>query len=458
MSKASHEFDEVEDDTTNSKNVYKDKNGSYFGGESMSKQNWKEELCLLKSIGSHENIVRFFICCTFDDSSIRKLTELCDASLEDYVEATKSNSSSRIVPFTQRYSDMKDDDLNQNHKNYFKPNSDNLPLCLDLLHQTAQGLKYLHDNNIIHRNIQPPNVYLTRTSQNKTVAKLGGFRYCKKESSENTDDPAREDTTALMYMASECHAGRWSKESDIFAFGILIYFTLTKGDHPYAGTRPSSAQNKKQTIVSNIKKQNNPNLKKQRLDSDKEKQETQTAIIQQLIDHEPKRRLTVDEALYHPTFYTPQRKLEFLLKVRESVKIIWTKKSHLLHKKIAAVLKNFKYDPEIVFQNHHYLIDEKPDVDEISGWQPLSYSCGSIKNLLNDLRNKVAHACDRTKDIPLEFRNDFGVTDDSFSHAKFLEIFVTNHFPKLLADLYNCYRSYNKTKKREERYAANFYP
>ena len=83
MSKASHKFREVEDDTTNPKNVYEDENGSYFGGEIMSGQKWKEELSFLRSIGSHENIVRFFICCRFDDLSVRKLTELCDASLED---------------------------------------------------------------------------------------------------------------------------------------------------------------------------------------------------------------------------------------------------------------------------------------------------------------------------------------------------------------------------------------
>ena len=59
MSKASHEFCEVEDDTTNPKNVYEDKNGSYFGGEIMSGQKWKEELSFLRSICSHEKLLGF---------------------------------------------------------------------------------------------------------------------------------------------------------------------------------------------------------------------------------------------------------------------------------------------------------------------------------------------------------------------------------------------------------------
>ena len=298
-----------------------------------------------------------------------------------------------------------------------------------MLRQTAQGLKHLHDNDVIHRIIQPSNVFLIRTSQNKTVAKLGGFRYCKKCSSKKTDDSAKEDKTALMYMASECNEGIWSKKSDMFALGILIYYTLTEGDHPFEDPRPRSAQSRVEVyIASNIKKQNS-NLEKQRLDSDKEKRETQTAMIQQLIDHQPKRRLTVDEVLYHPTFYTPQRKLEFLLKVRESVKIIWHKKNHSLHKKIAEVLKNVEYDPKEVLKKHDYLTDLKWEVNH--GWQAI-YSCGGIKNLLNDLRNKVAHACDKPENIPPQFRKDFEVTYESFSHAKFVEIFVTAHFPKCL--------------------------
>ena len=450
MSKASHKFDEVEDYTTNSKNVYKDENGVYFSGEVTSGQDWKEELCLLKRIGSHENIVRFFICCTFDDLSVRKLTELCDASLEVYIEAKKKNCE--LTPLTQYYSDKKIKSP-KNPKEYFLPYNEDLPIELDLLHQTAKGLKYLHDNDIIHRNIQPSNVLLTRTSQNITVAKLGGFQYsCQLE-----------EPVANIYMATECHEGKWTKESDIFSYGILTYYTLTEGSHPFKFSirRKWCIDKVEEKIISNIKEKKVAKVKHMELlNADDENRETQKAMIEQMVDHNSKGRLTIDEVLYHPTFYTPQRKLEFLLKVRESVKIFWTKKDHSLKTEIDRVIKGYekKFDANKIFKKHYYFIDPKLEVE--NGWQPLYDTSGNIKTHLNGLRNKVAHACDTQKEkgTPLQFQKDFEVTDDSFSHAKFVRIFVTAHFPKLLVDLYNCYHSYNKTKQPKERYAVSFYP
>ena len=518
---ASHKFFEVKND--GSKSVYKDENDSYFSGEILSEsklnQQWKKDLRFLQNIGSHENIEKFFMCCTFDDMSVRKLTELCDSSLKDYIESFNNNH--KIIPLTlQCYFDTKNNSQ-KDLKDYFKPNSDDLPLCLDLLHQTAQGLKYLHDNDIIHRNIHPSNVFLTRTFQNKTVAKLGDFRHSRKEvkqrktfqhsrktlewsnstkSKRSSSAPpsfgrgwvaptpiphnrklkfkpkdsqlekkvknlSLECEPARTYMASECYDKEniGSRESDIFAFGILTYYTLTKGGHPFKfSIRQKWDQDRvDETIASNIKGKIRARVNEQFLKAnDKERKETQKAMIEQMVDHNPQNRLTINEVLYHPAFYTPQRKLEFLLKVRESVKIFWTKKDHPLKIKIDEVLEGYKkkINPKKIFWNYRYLTDPKLEVDK--GWKPLYHAGGNIKTILEGLRDKVAHACDiqQEKGTPPEFIKDFEVTDDSFSHAKFVEIFVTTHFPKLLVDLYDSYHDYNKTKKREEHYAANFYP
>ena len=222
-----HNFTKVEDPTIISTKglLYKGEKGKYFAAEKISENTMNqllvEDLRFFRGIESHENIVRCFIYCTFDDQSVLKLTEVGDATLEQYV------NNREVIPLKQLYSAQQ----TTTSEEHFQCNSTDFPIKLDLLHQTAQGLKYLHDNAIIHRNIRPLNVSLTLNFNDKIVAKLGGFRYSKKSqnneisSNQAADCPSQDDETVKLYMASECHNGTWSKESDVFAFGILTYYT-----------------------------------------------------------------------------------------------------------------------------------------------------------------------------------------------------------------------------------------
>ena len=345
----SHRFTKVDNLTKGL--LYKGEKGTYFAAEKMSvntmNQSLEEDLRFFRGIESHENIVRCFIYCTFDDQSVLKLTEVGDANLEEYA------NNRNILPLTQLYSAQQ----TTSPEEYFHLNSNNLPSELDLLHQTAQGLKYLHDNDIIHRNIQPSNVSLTRNSQNKVVAKLGDFRYSRKSKSNKVspnqaaDSPSQEDKTALLYMASECHEGTWSKESDVFAFGVLNYYTLsTTHRHPFhVGQDEIDVERTKINIISKTE----PDVKHKQLASKTwEGKFTQKAMIKQMIDHDPAKRLTINDVLHHPTFYTPQRKLDFLLTVRESLEKHYTDDS--FRQRLSDVPKTFNLHK--TFKDHRYMI------------------------------------------------------------------------------------------------------
>ena len=140
--------------------------------------------------------------------------ELCYASLEDYI------SNKEICPFTQI------NGRKQTAQSYFESD------ILQLLHQTANGLEYLHDNGIMHCDLKPCNVLLLKTRQNKTVAKVTDFGLSKELQSDDTTGHTASMSTK-SYMASECYKKRWKKSSDMFSFGVLCYYAITRGHHPF---------------------------------------------------------------------------------------------------------------------------------------------------------------------------------------------------------------------------------
>ena len=259
-------------------------------------------------------------------------------------------------------------------------------------------------------------------------------------------------------MASECHKGTWSKESDIFALGILTYYTLTEEhSHPFYTEQGTIDQKK---AMKNIEEKMKADVDFQKLESEtKEEKFTQKSMIEQMVDHYPAKRTTIDDVLHHPTFYTPQRKLDFLLTVHESLEKFYPKSpKHLALKvKIDEEIAGEKFLPNKMFQDYNYLITYPLDKErpkqkkDTGGWKPIEFgSDPNVKLLLRTLRNNVVHACDcRT---PAQVKKYFGAKEDYYDPAKLLKIFVTDYNPKLLIALYNAYK-----KKNEFKYAVKFY-
>ena len=239
-----------------------------------------------------------------------------------------------------------------------------------------------------------------------------------------------------------------------------MHCALTGGKYPF----------KSNAEITERKAPNFKELRSSKFDA-KITQETIITVVdmtKRMIDHEPTKRLTVDEVLCHPTFYSDQEKLNFLLKVHESVKnwkstcLDLDKLHHfdggLLNDNDVGNSKKFQLSETKIFKDHEYFFKEANETKNIgnennknkkrNNWVLLR-DIANVNGLLKALRDKIAHACDGPCNVPLQFVKDFDVTEDSYSPRKFLEVFLSQ-CPQLLIHLYELYRN--------TKLAAEFYP
>ena len=99
--------------------------------------------------------------------------------------------------------------------------------------EMCAGVAYLHDHGIVHRDLKPANVFLDGYSGSQGIVKIGDYGLAKFISCSRRSGQT-ESVGTVHYMAPEIANGRYGREVDTYALGVILYEMLT-GHVPFEG-------------------------------------------------------------------------------------------------------------------------------------------------------------------------------------------------------------------------------
>ncbi|KAK9978154.1 hypothetical protein ABG768_019920 [Culter alburnus] len=219
-----------------------------------------------------ENIVRYV---TFaEDEDFHYLAnQLCESDLEDYMK-----------------------DLRQQERN----DKDNI--LRKIVKEMLLGLQVLHHAGVIHRDIKPRNV-LIDTEGRARLADFGISRKLDEGKTTVYTDRAGTQGWEATEILNQTERSGYKKSSDIQVAGMLVYYILSDGKHPFG----------------DMDREGNIKIGKHSLEHVQDI--VAKDLLEWMINKDPAERLTIDEVLRHPYFWDDSSKDAVLRKLGDRPEI-----------------------------------------------------------------------------------------------------------------------------------------
>ncbi|OMJ70345.1 hypothetical protein SteCoe_31699 [Stentor coeruleus] len=166
----------------------------------------------------------------------------------------------------------------------------------EIMFQIMLAVDNFHKQHIIHRDIKPENIFITDSEGMKI--KIGDFgNACHYQPNGKL--------TGIFgtpyYLAPEILKGDYNEKVDIWSCGITLYVLLT-GKAPYLARDPKTI---KQAILTNPFQVDSQTLPT--------KSGLLRDFLQKLLEIDPEKRISAEEALYHPWLAQEKAKIETLV-------------------------------------------------------------------------------------------------------------------------------------------------
>ncbi|XP_029165154.1 insulin-like growth factor 1 receptor isoform X3 [Nylanderia fulva] len=158
----------------------------------------------------HKHVLRLLGICVDTDSPMIMVLELMEAGdLLTYL--TESRTLQPLHPHALRLQDL-------------------LAMCEDV----ARGCRYLEELHFVHRDLACRNCFISARNRENRIVKIGDFSLARNLYKEDCYRDKGEDPLPVRWMAPEfLMDGIFTSQSDVWAFGVLMWEIMSLGEQPY---------------------------------------------------------------------------------------------------------------------------------------------------------------------------------------------------------------------------------
>lgn len=333
----------------------------------------EQEVALLRRLDHHPHVVRYYSL-DYDGEFAYIALHLCLASLVQVVEgpgvSTRgTHHGASIDPARLAALDR-----------------------TDLARQFLSGLSFLHNHNIVHRDVKPQNVLL---SERMTVM-ISDFGLCATLADDQSSFEATHAGTVGWVAPESILNGRKTKAVDVFSAGCVIHYLLTS-HHPFG-----------------------PHYERERnIRHGRPKMAALPPLAEHLVTGmlamDPDQRWTCTQALCAPIFWPPSKQLHLLQDVSDRVEkeTVGSPLLALLETDAAAV----------VGADWRTALDSEL-LNDLGRFRKYNYA--GVVDLLRALRNKKHHY----QELPQPLKDKLGSIPDGFL------AYFTSRYPRLLIHVF----------------------